>query len=104
MRCYYVWLFYPILIRTGRPSDFNRFIIQANSCLNHNAYDELNNIKSPTLIIGGDSDRIVGKNSSEEIADKIPQSKLIIYKGLGHGAYEEANDFNEQVLKFLLDK
>ena len=97
-------LFYPALTRVGKPKDFNRFIIQANSCLNHNAYDELNKIKCPTLIIGGDRDRIVGKNASEEMAGRILQSKLIIYKGLGHGAYEEAEDFNEQVLKFLLDE
>ncbi|MFY9533568.1 MAG: hypothetical protein WAQ55_06080 [Clostridium sp.] len=52
-------------------------------------------------MIGGDSDKVVGKNSSEEIAERIPYSKLIILKGLGHMAYEEAKDFNRQVLSFL---
>lgn len=94
--------FYPILTRIGKPKSFNRFIIQANSCLNHNDYDELKKIKCPTLVIGGDSDKVVGKNTSEEMAERISQSKLIIYKGLGHGAYEEAKDFNQQVLKFFL--
>lgn len=95
---------YPIITRVGKPKDFNRFIIQANSCLNHNAYDELDKIKSPTLVIGGKRDNIVGENASEDMAERINGSKLILYKGLGHGAYEEAKDFNQQVLNFLISE
>lgn len=94
-------LLYPILCRVGKPKDFSRFIIQANACIHHNAYNELNKIKCPTLVIGGDSDKVVGINSSIEIADRINASKLILYHGLGHATYEEAKDFNSQVLKFL---
>ncbi len=93
--------FYTILSKIGKPKSFTRFIVQARACLNHNAYEELNKIKSPTLIIGGDSDLVVGKNTSEEMAEKIAHSKLITYKGLGHGAFEEAKDFNQQILNFL---
>ena len=96
----YRWL-YPIITRVGNPKDFNRFIIQANSCISHNAYDELGSIKADTLIVGGNDDKVVGKNSSEEIAKRISNSKLIIFKGLGHSAYEESKDFNTQVLNFL---
>lgn len=95
-------LIYPIISRIGKPKDFSRFIIQANACINHNAYDELEKIKCPTLIIGGDRDKVVGKNASKEMAEKINGSKLIIYEGLGHGAYEETKDFNRQVMDFLL--
>ncbi len=94
-------LLYPILCRVGRPKDFSRFIIQANSCIHHNAFHELEGIKCPTLVIGGDSDRVVGKDSSKEIAKKIPDSKLILYHGLGHAAFQEAKDFNSRVLEFL---
>ena len=94
-------LLYPILSRIGKPKDFSRFIIQANACIRHNTYNELDRIKCETLVIGGDSDKVVGKNSSEEIAEKISGSKLVILKGLGHMAYEEAKDFNRQVLSFL---
>lgn len=94
-------MLYPILCRVGKPKDFRRFIIQANACIHHNAYDELDRIKCPTLVIGGDSDKVVGKDSSKEIAEKIIASKLITYSCLGHATYEEAKDFNSQVLKFL---
>jgi len=93
--------FYPLLGRIGKPKDFNRFIIQANACIKHNTYDELVNIKCPTLIIGVDDDKVVGAGTSEEIAEKIGNSELIIYKGFGHCVNEEAKNFNHQVLKFL---
>jgi pimeloyl-ACP methyl ester carboxylesterase len=92
---------YPILTRIGKPKDFTRYLIQANACIKHNAFDELDKITCPTLVIGGDSDLVVGKNTSEELAEKIKGSKLIIYKGLGHGTFAEAKDFDQQVLNFL---
>ena len=95
-------VFYPIVTKFGKPKNFNRFIVQANACLHHNAYDELDKIKCSTLVIGGDSDKIVGESASKEMAERIDKSRLILYKGLGHGAYEEAKDFNQQVLKFLI--
>ena len=36
----------------------------------------------------------------ELVAKKIPNSKLVVYKGLGHMAYEEGKDFNSRVLEF----
>lgn len=94
-------IMYPISTRLGRPKSFDRFIIQANSCINHNAYDELDKITCPTLVIGGDSDKVVGENTSQEMAKMIKDSKLIIYEGLGHGAFVEARDFNDQILNFF---
>lgn len=92
--------FYPILTKFGKPKSFDRFIIQARACLSHNAYEALEQITSPTLIIGGDCDLVVGKNASEEMATKISSSSLSLCKGLGHGAFED-KVFNQQVLDFL---
>lgn len=92
---------YPLLSRIGKPKDFGRFIIQATACISHNAYNELDKIKCRTLVIGVEDDKVVGVNSSEEIAAKTESSVLIIYKDFGHGVYEEAKDFNRRVLEFL---
>ncbi|RVU55631.1 alpha/beta hydrolase [Anaerosphaera multitolerans] len=94
--------FYPLLGRFKKPKDFNRFLVQANSCLNHNSHNELHRISCPTLIIGGGQDKILGSNSSFEIAKKVNNNELFIYDNLGHGAYEEARDFNKRVINFLL--
>jgi len=36
------------------------------------------------------------------MADKIPNDRLLLYKGLGHASYEEGKDFNKHVKDFLL--
>lgn len=93
---------YPFIGRIGKPKSFKRFLIQAASCISHNAYMELNKIVCPTLVIGGDCDKIVGTASASAIAEKISQSELFLYNGFGHAVYEEAKDFNERVLNFLM--
>ena len=92
---------YSILGKISKPKDFNRFLIQANACMGHDAYAELEQIKCPTLVIGGDDDKIVGGNASAELAGRIKNSELFMYKGLGHAAYEEATDFHSRVQSFL---
>lgn len=94
-------LLYPLLGRIGKPKSYNRFLIQAASCVQHNAYETLDHIVCPTLVIGGDDDKIVGVAASIELAGKIKDSELFIYKGLGHAVYEEAKDFNKRVISFL---
>lgn len=59
-------------------------------------------IQVPTLIVGGERDYIVGNKAAYEIAENISDCKLKIYEKYGHGAFEEAKDFNDLVLKFLV--
>lgn len=92
---------YPILTRFGKPASFRRFLIMAEACLEHNAYEELQKIICPTFVIGGRDDRVVTAKASEELALAIEGSKLYLYDGLGHGADEEAKDFNQKVIEFL---
>lgn len=94
-------LMYHLLVRLGRPKDFTRFIIQANSCLTHDAFNELKKIKCPTLIFAGGLDKVVGFDSSLELEKKINNCELYVYYNLGHALYEEANGFNSRVLYFL---
>jgi len=91
---------YQLLGSLGRPKSFARFLTQAESCLRHDAYGELGRIQCPTLVIGGTDDRIVTGAASEELAAAIPGAQLYLYKGLGHGLYEEAPDFLTRVADF----
>jgi len=94
-------LTYILLGNLGKPKSFDRFLIQAESCITHDAYDELARIACPALVIGGTDDRIVTGKASEEIAERIPGSRLYMYEGLGHGLYEEAPDFLLRVKDFF---
>ena len=55
-----------------------------------------------SYIVGGERDYIVGNKAAYEIAENISDCKLKIYEKYGHGAFEEAKDFNDLVLKFLV--
>ena len=91
---------YRLLGRVGQPKSFERFMIQAASCLNHDASGELQKIACPTLVIGGEKDGIVTGEASRELKEMIPGSQLYMYPELSHGLYEEAPDFLDRVKEF----
>ena len=95
---------YRLLGSIGKPKNFDRFRIQAASCATHDAYDLLDRIICPTLVIGGNEDKIVTGQASVEMAERIPDCELYIYDGLGHGLYEEAPDFLKRVSDFCKRK
>jgi len=91
----------PIMGKITKPESYDRFLIQADACLMHDAYDELEGIRAPTLVIGGEKDETLGGEASRETAARIPGAQLHMYAQWGHGLYEEAGDFNRLVLDFL---
>ncbi len=90
----------PLLTLLQKPKDVPRFISLGRSCLTCDTYAELQKITCPTLVIGGAEDKIVGADASREIAERLG-CKIYMYEGLGHAAYEEANDFNKRVYDFF---
>ena len=93
---------YPMIGWIGKPASYDRFLVNARAILSFDASNEMQNITCPTLIIGGEEDRIVGAEASHALKAGIADSVLYIYPGLGHGAYEEAPDFNLRVFRFLM--
>ena len=92
----------PIVGALTKPKSYDRFFVQARACLNHDAFDRLAAIQAPTLVIGGEQDKALGIQASCDLAEAIPGARLKIYPQWGHGVYEEAPDFNQTVLQFLL--
>ena len=91
----------PLVGKLTRPRSYDRFLIQAAACLEHDTFGLLSNIASPTLVIGGEQDLALGPEASRELAGQIPGARLEMYPQWGHGLYEEAPDFNQTVLRFL---
>lgn len=85
----------------GRPKSYEKFIIMANACIHHDAYDKLEKIQAKTFVIGGELDKTLGAKGSYELAERIQDSILKMYPQYGHALYEEAKDFNQTVLDFL---
>ncbi len=64
--------------------------------------EELNNIRTPTLIVWGDKDEIVPRRDQEKLQEGISGSKLIIYSGAGHMLYwEEPARFASDIVTFM---
>ena len=89
------------LLALAKPKDYTRFRILCESCLEHDAHDELSGISCPVLVIGAAEDKVLGGESSKELASGIPGAELYMYEGYSHGVYEQAKDFNARVLEFL---
>lgn len=94
----------PIVGKLTKPKTYDRFFVQANACLTHDAYESLHKIKAPTLVVGGEQDKALGGDPSKEIAARIPSAQLRMYEQWGHGLYEEAKDFNQVIVDFLVSQ
>ncbi len=85
-----------------KPEMFDGLSDQLRAISGHNTVDRLHLIKAQTLVITGAEDRIVSPHSSEVLADKIPNAKLIMVKDGSHGFnVEMTSRFNREVLDFL---
>lgn len=91
----------PAMGRLTKPSSYDRFLVQAEACLTHDAYHRLPCIQAPTLVIGGEQDKCLGGEASREIARQIPGAELKMYSQWGHGLYDEEKGFNQLVLNYL---
>jgi pimeloyl-ACP methyl ester carboxylesterase len=75
---------------------------QSEACLKHNTLERLSSITAPTLVIVGTGDRIIKPVSSEVIAGKVPDAKLVKVEGGSHYfSFEMRKVFNREVLNFL---
>ena len=91
----------PLTGNLMKPKSYDRFLIMAEACRSHNAWETLSAIRIPTLVIGGELDRALGGEASRELAARIPGAQLKMYPQWGHGLYEEAIDFLPTVRSFL---
>lgn len=94
------WLI-PAVGALTKPKSYDRFLLMARACLEHDAFDRLPDIAAPTLVIGGEKDICLSGEASRVLAANIPGATLRMYPEWGHGLYEEAPGFNREVLDFL---
>jgi pimeloyl-ACP methyl ester carboxylesterase len=68
----------------------------------HNTRESLHKIKQPTLIIAATEDKVIPIEESKFLNEKIPNSRLEVLKGLGHGfIVEESDKVNDLMWNFL---
>lgn len=63
---------------------------------------DLSKIHHPVLVANGDSDRMVPSKNTYDLAQRLPNSELVIYPDSGHGAvFQFHADFLSKALAFL---
>lgn len=86
-----------------RSVDPEGYLGQMQSVAGYDTLGRLQLIKAPTLVITGTGDRIVSPSSSDVIASRIPNAKLVKVKGGSHALFMEMRGrFNREVLDFLM--
>jgi 3-oxoadipate enol-lactonase len=86
----------------GRPA--HAFAAQVRAILNtdESMADELANITCPALVMVGNQDILTPRGDSEELAERLPNSELVVISGAAHGfMVEHASTFNRVLLEFL---
>ena len=77
---------------------------QVKAILGHNTYDRLPEIKTPTLVIQGDADRMSPVGNARILASRIPNAELVILKKMGHAFIFEAFDESNRIMLDFLRK
>ncbi|HJV77789.1 MAG TPA: alpha/beta hydrolase [Paludibacter sp.] len=63
---------------------------------------DLSMIKQPVLIVNGDNDRMVPSSNTYDLAKRISNAELIVYKDAGHGGiFQNHEEFVRSALAFL---
>lgn len=94
-----MWLTAPLA--TGRNWDPSDMIatIRAEDAFDFG--DRLGEISAPTLVIGGDRDPTYSPELFRKTAARVPDGRLILYKGRGHGGTFTDRRFARDVIAFL---
>ncbi|MGJ7490578.1 alpha/beta fold hydrolase [Variovorax sp. ZT4R33] len=63
---------------------------------------DLSVISQPVLVANGDDDRMVPTSNSHDLAQRLPNSQLVVYADAGHGGvFQYHEDFVPKALAFL---
>jgi len=63
---------------------------------------ELAQVKVPTLVTWGDQDSVFGRREQEAIMAAVPDARLLVYAGAGHGTHwEEPERFASDLVAFV---
>lgn len=88
-------------VKNPTPTAFKRQL-KAIHAWGRQPSQNLSRIQVPTLIANGDTDIMVPTVNSTDLASRIPNSQLIIYKDAGHGGiFQHHADFVAKATAFL---
>jgi pimeloyl-ACP methyl ester carboxylesterase len=88
-----------LVMSLGASKDPNDLVVTVEAEDKHDFKDRLSEITAPTLVIAGDHDPFYTPELFRGTVAGIPNSRLILYEGMGHPA--SGKQFARDVLEFL---
>jgi pimeloyl-ACP methyl ester carboxylesterase len=80
------------------------FQAQSDACITHDTFDRLDMITARTLLTVGDADIFTPLRLTVEMHERMPDSKMFVFNGLGHiHHWEDLERFNHVTTQFLLE-
>jgi len=80
------------------------FEAQCGACSTHDTLGRLGEIRAPSLLTVGDADIFTPLRFSEGMHERMPDSELLVFPGLGHcHHWEDLETFNSRTTEFLLN-
>lgn len=100
----YRMIFVPLARIQSRLNGATGLVGQLEAILAHDALVRLHTITAPTLVIAGTRDCVISPGSSEVLAGRIPNARLVTVEDGSHAFFMETRGrFNQEVLGFLRD-
>ena len=91
-----------MMLNQPYPQPLEAYTRQYKACREFDARDRLHKIRVPTIVLVGNQDVALPPSYSKELAEKIPDAKLMVLDGGGHGFnFEIPEKFNDAVLNFV---
>ena len=88
--------------KSGDVQDPEGYRAQVAAVLAHDTFDRLPRISAPTLVMTGDGDQVIPGESSEMLAERIPNARLEVIAGAGHLFFLEREDETVALLEDFL--
>lgn len=90
----------------SRPKNVSALVLVSPSVyrIGEEEKSKLSSLDLPILLIWGERDRVFPlEEYGRPLKEKLPNAKLLVVKGAGHGAYlDKPNEFNKLLLDFIL--
>jgi len=83
-------------------ADLERFARLAAACAGFDLRTRVGAVRCPALVLGAEADRVIPAARMRETARLLGCNCFLYGEGYGHGVYDEAPDFKERILRFLL--
>jgi pimeloyl-ACP methyl ester carboxylesterase len=89
--------------RVTSPPEPLAYLHQAGAVAAHDAYERLNQMAAPTLVVHGEQDVFVPPANALVLAERIPGAQLRLWPDAGHMYNVDEPQADRDIARFLLD-